>query len=587
MYNIFMVKLKFGIFAFLILFFLLFSFAPTIFEVSQKDKLKDPNREFILEHNYYWPDFNLYLSKIRQGHEGGLTAVEKYTSEPHQGSLIQIFYVYLGHLGQILGTDPNGSYHLGRIILTPLLLLIVMLFSLYYFKSPLWQILSFIIIVVSGSFPRIYTDPNGFTHIGRYMEWWSNIDALQRIAFIPHILFGQIFSFLVLYKITIKSRHKDGIHDAVIPMISGTASGHLTFSKIFIYALLGNVAGLVFPPSLITLDAVVGLLLFVRIAKAVINKGILRSDLLNVICYMLYVLFTLPTLLYFAALTKQVPWNALVIAHQLHPMLIPFDQYFLGTGPILILALGGIVVSLFKRDWRYHPLIFWMIATFTFAIIFTHIREQSPLRFTQTGLFIPLGLLGTYFLYQVFHLSDLSDLGNLGIKAVKTGIAIFIGVYILGSLFIMKTSLDWQIVWLKQLIGANIPAVPFPPQSMFPLKLWMDGIRYLRDNTDHNDVVLAGITAANHIPAYSGNFVYFGQTNTVNYESKEQEMMKFFKGEMSSSQAENLFQRGRIKYIFYSVQEKEFNGSQELTKLYPFIKPPIFSNDLVNIYSVN
>ncbi|MBI4990941.1 hypothetical protein HZB96_02490, partial [Candidatus Gottesmanbacteria bacterium] len=69
------------IFIALILFFLFFSFSPTLFELSQANKLADSNREFILEHNYYWPDFNLYLSKIRQGWEGRFTALEKYTSE--------------------------------------------------------------------------------------------------------------------------------------------------------------------------------------------------------------------------------------------------------------------------------------------------------------------------------------------------------------------------------------------------------------------------------------------------------------------------------------------------------------------------
>ncbi|MCJ7740960.1 hypothetical protein MUP32_06660, partial [Candidatus Microgenomates bacterium] len=65
-----MVKMKQAIFLFLILFFLIFSFYPTIFELSKASHLSDPAREFILEHNYYWPDFNLYLSKLRQGFEG-------------------------------------------------------------------------------------------------------------------------------------------------------------------------------------------------------------------------------------------------------------------------------------------------------------------------------------------------------------------------------------------------------------------------------------------------------------------------------------------------------------------------------------
>jgi len=74
MYNVIMKWYKNIFFGILILAFLFFSFYPTIFELQRSDKLADSRREFILEHNYYWPDYNLYLSKIRQGFEGRLTA---------------------------------------------------------------------------------------------------------------------------------------------------------------------------------------------------------------------------------------------------------------------------------------------------------------------------------------------------------------------------------------------------------------------------------------------------------------------------------------------------------------------------------
>src|SRR3989344_6567834 len=184
-----MVKYKNGILIALMLFFLGFSFYPTVYEISQSGKVSLKNRDFILEHNYYWPDFNLYLSKIRQGYENRWLAQEKYTSEPHRGSLIQIFYLYLGKIGNILKIDPNYAYQLGRIILSPLLLIIIFLLITFYFKNSVWQIFAFIVVIVSGSFPRL-TFINGQFQLSRFMDWWSNIDALQRLTFIPHTLFG-------------------------------------------------------------------------------------------------------------------------------------------------------------------------------------------------------------------------------------------------------------------------------------------------------------------------------------------------------------------------------------------------------------
>ncbi len=587
------------IFATLILFFLLFSFSPTIFELSQSNKLADKNREFILEHNYYWPDFNLYLSKIRQGFEGRITALEKYTSEPHGGSLIQEFYVILGFLGRFLNLDPNFSYQLGRLILSPLLLIIIVMFVKYYFPSQfpsqtrfvlarqvrfskiserfpyksmwIWQILAFLIVVTSGSFPRFFTDASGMLQVGRFMEWWSNIDALQRLTFIPHILFGQVVSFYLLYKLAIV--HLRGVSDRTPLVFSHLPNKHLSVKQLIIYILLGNLVGLVFPPSLITLD---GVLLFTLIMPLMQNAKCKMQNYKSKfkIFNFKFLIFTLPSLLYLFFITKTLPWSALVEFHRTHPMMIPLDQYVLGTGPIIFLGFLGAIMSIIKKEKRFQPLILWVLVTFSFASLFSVIKDQSPLRFTQTGLFIPLGILTAYLFYQLFQIRPIRLISLIGIS-----------LYLLGSLYMMKTNLDWQTTFIKQRVGANIPPIPYPPQTMYPLTEWMDGIRWLRDSTDHNDVVLAEITAGNFIPAYSGNTVYFGQSNTVDYNRKQLEVDKFFRGEMSQSTAQNFLKQGRIKYIFFSVQEKEKARGKNLNQLYPFLTS-VYSNHLVTIYSL-
>ena len=348
------------IFTTLIILFLFISFYPTLFELSKSKSLGDPAREFILEHNFYWPDYNLYLSKIRQGTEGRLTALERFTSEPHQGSLIQEFYVVLGLLGKTLGLNPNSSYQLGRIILSPLLLIMIYFMIKFYFKKFSWQILAFLIVLSSGSFPRLITENDGILHVGRFMEWWSNIDAVQRITFIPHILFGQVGSFFLLYKLIIKK-------------------GRLTKNKLIFYILLGNAVGLVFPPSLITLDGVLLFLISIKLVQRIcfaqhgkifpdrirnlvprLSKRIIQYFTLskdrnfqyesktpceqeNFICELkqnvIIIIFTLPSLIYLFLITRTPPWSSLVIFHRTHPMLNPFWEYLLGTGPVFFLAL--------------------------------------------------------------------------------------------------------------------------------------------------------------------------------------------------------------------------------------------------------
>src|SRR3990172_9740622 len=270
-----MVKYQTIVFAFLIVLFLLFSFSPTLFELSLSDKLYDKNREFILEHNYYWPDFNLYLSKIRQAWEGRIFPVEKYTSEPHGGALIQIFYVFFGWFGRAFGAFPHTPYQLGRIILAPLLLVLIARFSFFYFPTLKSRILAFVIVLISGSVPKIFSDAQGILHVENFMQWWSTIDNLQRISFIPHILFGQIGSLFLLYQLFIKT------------------SKYISIIQLVIYAILGNLVGIVFPPSLMTLYVVCMMALGIQTLKR------FQIPLLQWRIVLLFILFTFPSLLYF------------------------------------------------------------------------------------------------------------------------------------------------------------------------------------------------------------------------------------------------------------------------------------------------
>lgn len=571
--------------------FLLYSFYPTYFEISQKKKI-DSRREFILEHNFYWPDFNLYLSKIRQGWEGNFVAIERYTSEPHTGSLIQIFYVLLGSVGRILALDPNGSYQLGRIILSPLLAIIIILYSKRFFPSFFWQILSILIIFSSGSFPNIAVTPEGQISISRFMEWWSNIDSVQRISFLPHILLGQVGSFFLLYILAVKKTP-------------------LSTAKLLLLGFIGNVVGITFPPSLITLNGVLLILFLLTVLSRKktlkhagdTSEGIpWRGSLSRLTQFasdlnrergirewqgprLKFIFLTFPSLFYIFFITKIPPWSALIEFHRTHPMMIPFDQYILGTGPIFFLGILGAFVAIFSKEKKYYPIILFVLVTFLFASVFSMIKEQSPLRFTQTGLFIPLGILATYFFSKLWMVLKSSDLIERNIREVFLAIFIILfSLFLITNLFMMTVSMKWQTTFITQRIYATIPLVPYPPQTMYPLKTWMDGIRWLWTNTKRDDVVLAEITAGNFIPAYAGNTVYFGQSNTVDYDRKASEVDAFFRGAMTANQAELFLKNGPVRYVFFAVQEKEKSNGKSLDSFYPFLKP-VFSNPDVTIYT--
>jgi len=327
------------------------------------------------------------------------------------------------------------------------------------------------------------------------------------------------------------------------------------------------------------------ILLMVKNTKSVCQQmrlKILNFDLSFCTFHFTFCILTLPSLIYLFITTRYVPWSSLVEYHRSHPMIIPFWEYISATGPVFFLGLLGGILSIFRRDRKYQPLIFWLIATFAFAVLFTHVKEQSPLRFTQTGLFIPLGILGTYFFREIYEFLKGLAFNNQIKKFIVICYLLSVICYIGGSLYIMRVSLLWQTDFITQRANASLPTVPYPPQTMYPLVEWMDAIRWLKDNTKREEVVLAEITAGNYIPAYSGNTVYFGQSNTVDYEKKQILVDKFFKGEMTKKDATDFLDQGRITYIFVSFQEREMLGDKKIEEIYPFLKQ-VYSNPSVSI----
>jgi len=236
---------------FLCIFFVLFSFFPSFYEILNKDKLP-AERTFVLEHNFMF-DYNFYLSRIREGQEGRYMVVEKYYNEPHNGSLFQIVYLYLGKIGQIFSLDPTFVYHISRLIFGLGLLLMIASYSRYLFGGR-WVIWAFLLVVTASSFP-ILMRIGGLPRFGTYMGWWSAIDSLQRITFIPHVLIGQMG---IIFLIRRFSERK-----IVRPW------------KMIGMGVAGFVIGVIFPPTLIVIYVFLAVLSLFEVVE--LNKSLAVS----------------------------------------------------------------------------------------------------------------------------------------------------------------------------------------------------------------------------------------------------------------------------------------------------------------------
>lgn len=531
---------------FLSVFFVFLSFYPTLFEIQQAKNLPK-ERAFELVHNYVF-DYNFYLSRIREGQEGKWLVTEKYYNQPHTLSFFQIIYLYLGKWGGVFSLAPPVVYHAARLLMGLMLLMIIGKLVQTLF-SGWWSIVAYLLIVTAGSWPILVRLGN-FWRFSTHWGGWSVIDPLERITFLPHVLLGQIF--LVMF-------------------IAAFSNKLLKLPKLLMWWNLGLVAGIIFPPVLIAIYAIFAVLTVVEVMT---SKSLKELKLL-ILGRIGFIVFSLPALLYTQIMFKVEPWHALSVFDIQHRSILPYVEYALALGPMLPLGLLGLTLALIKKEKKFYPFISWILAVGLLFVIFEKVPQQSPTRFTQMLINVPLGILATYLSYSLW--------GKLG-KWGRWGMIGVIGGIILMGLGVMFSSLGWKTDEVKGKM-AGTWLYPEGVRLVYPLKDFMDGIDYLRLNTKTNDVVLAYEAAGNYIPAYAGNFVYLGHANTPDEDGKLKIAAKFFKGEMTIDEAKEFLTRENIRYVYYGPQEKELGDFNDLGTIYKFLKYT-FINNHVTIYKV-
>lgn len=516
--------------------FVLFSLAPTFYELSRMGDLK-PERSFELVHNFP-TDYNFYLSRIKQGMEGRWTVVERYTPEPHNGSFIHGFYLLLGQIGRFVGV-PLGReadvYHVARVVLGVALLVAIAEFCRG--TKGAWGILAFLLAVTASSFPKL-ADVNGAWRFGGYMAWWSVMDSLQRITFIPHILAGQSLIVVLIRLLTEPTVLRSG-------------------NNILFLGVLAFILGMLFPPGLVFVGGVIGVLWVIR-----------GRNTKEILPYGAVLLMGSASLLYLALMTSFYPWKRLVEVDIIRPLPFDYWEYVKAIGFIGPIGLIGLMVAFWKRDKMLYPAVAWVVAWIGFLMIFRFVPQQSPLRFSEMVPHIPLAVLSAYALKKIGEIR--------GIGVIGGGMAV---VLVASGLFHMYSSFLWQKDFIDHKIRASLPLVPTGSYVMYPLKDFISAMGYLWDATKGEGVILSETTAGNYIPAKSGNTVYAGHDNTVGFEEKKILVKQFFAGKMSK---EWLKSTG-ASYIFFGPQEREDAGGKNLTTFYPFLTE-VYKNTYVAIY---
>lgn len=566
-----------------IFFLIVFSFAPTLYEWNARARIH-PDRFFELVHNFP-TDYNLYLSKIRQGKEGSWLAKEKYTSEEHSGSLSQILYVIIGRLAEYAHIQTPYvwfAYHVSRLFFAALLLWCIWKVSewVMYAAGFGWQYLLFLMIAIQSTWPKFET-VLGVPRLGGWMPWYTQADSLQRTTFMPHVLFAQTLMIFIFWVFS------GGF-------ISKKSSGNAVF-----LGFVGLILGIIFPPGLMF---VYGVLALVSLGEffsrwwtiGLEGKTITLANLKDWFSTRLFDRFVFgiisgPSLIYFSLLLSEYPWKRLVEFDVLHPTKFSFVEYFMAVGPLFPLGLIGILYLLvYKRELanKLQYFMWWVVAWLVFLFVFDKIPQQSPTRFTQMAPNVPLGVFTGVMLWELGN--SIWYMGKT--KKIKKYSYILNTIYsipiiiIILSLSSMASSYMWLRDFVDHKLRATIPLVPHNADVMYPMREIVEGLIWLQVNTPRSAIVLTGKTTGNYMPVYSGNTAYIGHANTVKLEIKEAEIGNFYTRRLSLEEEMAFLKSSGASYVFYGPEEYEISGGvEDLKTLYPELTQ-VYQNTMVRIY---
>lgn len=539
------------IFASIILFL---SFIPNLYEATVSNLLP-PDRTMIWgEHNYTY-DYNVYLSKIRQGQEGRSSIVDKYDNHPEQkGVFLQMFYLLSGKITKIFNLSPTLTYHLLRIIMAVFWIMTIILLNVYFLKNISLINLGVTLSLLTASFPIFYRFENQWW-VTFYMNWWQELDILKRISFIPHDTLNYIIISALSILLSFSSKSKNNKYFIIICF--------LLFVSVFIQpssALLFLVSWTLYQTIIILWSG--------TLEKDKIIKLIKQTAVLFIVVFI--------PILYIKTVTSIYPWKTLLDFDQKYRLSVNLKEYILTLGPLFFIGVAGLILVLFKKKQELLSLVTWIIGVSILLILFKFFPYQSELRFVQTANHIPLAILSVYFIS--FLISRYKNI------IFRYCIYIIMSFIILLGLVQVYFSIKSQTQFIYQRARATIPLVPYPPQVMYPLNDFYNGLKWLEINTSHQTVVLSKITAGNYIPAYSGNYVYLGHAGeTPDYDKRTEKVDEFFSGSLTEKSAFDFLKNENINYVFYGPQEKE-NSVKDINQ-YSFLIP-MYKSPLVIIYKV-
>lgn len=108
-------------------------------------------------------------------------------------------------------------------------------------------------------------------------------------------------------------------------------------------------------------------------------------------------------------------------------------------------------------------------------------------------------------------------------------------------------------------------------------------MQWLEQNAAPEDVVFSSLTIGQYIPAWTGTHAYLAHwAQTVDFYTKSSNVERFFAGDLTPVERQEVLNGGSVDYVFFGPAESEFGASPPQMELLN----PVYQNSLVTVYRV-
>lgn len=452
-------------------------------------------------------DLYTYVSFIEQSKQGRILFENLYTSEPQTPTLFRPSYIIIGKLAYAFNLPSTLAYHLARIVLTIIFIIILYQFLKIFFAKFWLRVLSLVITLTSSGLGYLFS---------AWLPDSSDLWIPESITFLslqeaPHFILSLIYMVLGFWFFIKAINTPDGGPKGLLWGGSGISFLLLSFEHPFNLIVVAAT-------SVLSLIWMIKLKL-TSIKLAIKAVSIILPFLIAGLGYQVFETIRNPIIGSWASqnnLFSPEPIN-----------------YLVGYGLILFLAVLGMEKFLKQLDLPKVLVLSWVISSF--------ILLYAPLFFQRRlseGLHLPLSILATVGLLSLAQLISRAII----VKAKKI---VYLGVITILISFLSFSSLAMVIRDINVISADNLS---FYLHHLQPEEL--AGLTWLKTHTQPADVILANHFYGNLLPGISGRKTYLGhKVQTQNFDQKIAEVNKFLL-EKDSIKAAQFLKDRQINYIF-------------------------------------